>query len=185
MLSEKKKRSDLGLHIFLQNSWCPLKKKRSSLWFHLLFPYFSPKIRVFSKKKKWSSLPFALSFPYFCPKFRVFYKKKRSSLRIVLWTNICSRFKTVCAIFEGGLRRPPHLPHPISTTEYLGTLIVIPITVPSQKNLGRQWSFALILWCLPKSWFYSTLLDMKKKLSVILRWKTNLVLKSWWSQGVL
>ena len=26
MLSEKKKRSDLGLHIFLQNSWCPLKK---------------------------------------------------------------------------------------------------------------------------------------------------------------
>ena len=28
MLSEKKKRSDLGLHIFLRNSWCPLKKKK-------------------------------------------------------------------------------------------------------------------------------------------------------------
>ena len=29
----------------------PLKKKKSSLRFHLRFPYFSPKIMVFSKKK--------------------------------------------------------------------------------------------------------------------------------------
>ena len=37
MLSEKKKRSDLGLHIFLQKSRCSLKKKKkkSSLRFHL------------------------------------------------------------------------------------------------------------------------------------------------------
>ena len=80
MLSEKKKRSDLGLHIFLPKSRCSLKKKkkRSSLRFYLWFPYFSPKIKVFSKKKK------------------------RSSLRIVLWTNICSESKTICAVFEGG-----------------------------------------------------------------------------------
>ena len=35
MLSEKKKRSDLGLHIFLPKSRCSPKKKRSSLRFHL------------------------------------------------------------------------------------------------------------------------------------------------------
>ena len=36
VLSEKKKRSDLGLHIFLPKSRCSLKKKKtSSLRFHL------------------------------------------------------------------------------------------------------------------------------------------------------
>ena len=36
MLSEKKKRSDLGMHIFFPKSKCsPKKKKRSSLQFHL------------------------------------------------------------------------------------------------------------------------------------------------------
>ena len=39
---------------------CSLKKKRSSLRFHLWFPYFPPKIRMFSKKKKGSSLQFHL-----------------------------------------------------------------------------------------------------------------------------
>ena len=55
MLSEKKKWSDLGLHIFLPKSRCSLKKKkkkRSSLPFALSFPYFSLKIKVFSKKEK-------------------------------------------------------------------------------------------------------------------------------------
>ena len=52
----EKKRSDLGLHIFLPKSRCSLKEKKSSHPFALSFPYFRPKIRVFSKKKKRFSL---------------------------------------------------------------------------------------------------------------------------------
>ena len=48
----------------------------SSLRFYLRFPYFSPKIRMFSKKKR-SSLRFHLQFPYFSPKIRMFSKKKK------------------------------------------------------------------------------------------------------------
>ena len=40
------------------------------------FPYFCPKIIVFSKKKR-SSLGIAVNFPYFCPKIIVFSKKKK------------------------------------------------------------------------------------------------------------
>ena len=62
------------------------KKKRSSLRFHHWFPYFSPKIKVFSKKKKRSSLRFHPWFPYFSPKIKVFSKKKkRFSLRFHPW----------------------------------------------------------------------------------------------------
>ena len=63
MLSEKKKRSDLGLNIFLPKSSCSLKKKKKGLHFDFIsdFPIFLPKSRCSLKKKK-----------------------KRSSLRIVL-----------------------------------------------------------------------------------------------------
>ena len=101
-VASEKNRSDLGLHIFPQKSKCSLKKK---------------------KKKKRSSLQFRLSFPYFRPKIKLF-SKKWSSPRITLSTNICSGLKTVSTTFEGGppkkgggLRQLPHSPHPISTTD--------------------------------------------------------------------
>ena len=52
-VAEKKKRSDLGLHIFFRNSWCLLKKKKG-LHFHFLsvFPIFIPKSGCSLKKKK-------------------------------------------------------------------------------------------------------------------------------------
>ena len=52
MFSKKEKElwSRLSL-FFLPKSWWPLKK-RSSLWFHLWFRYFSPKIMVISTKKQ-------------------------------------------------------------------------------------------------------------------------------------
>ena len=58
MLSEKKKRSDLGLDIFLPKSKCSLKKKKKGLHFNFIsdFPLFLPKSRYPSKKKKRSSL---------------------------------------------------------------------------------------------------------------------------------
>ena len=80
MLSEKKKRYDLGLRIFLPKSRCSLKKKkRSSLRFQLSFPYFSPKIKVFSikkkKKKKGFHFDFISDFPIFLPKSKYSLKK--------------------------------------------------------------------------------------------------------------
>ena len=53
MLSEKKNRSDLGLHIFLPKSRCSLKKKKG-LYFDFIsdFPIFLPKSRCSPKKKK-------------------------------------------------------------------------------------------------------------------------------------
>ena len=97
MLSEKKKRSDLGLHIFLPKSRCSLKKK---------------------KKKKRSSLPFALSFPYFRTKIRVFSKKKKKGLHSESSSEQKSAAnpKLYVLFSRGGLRRLPHSPHPISTT---------------------------------------------------------------------
>ena len=137
MLSEKKKRSNLGLHVFLRNSWCPLKKKKDLHFdFIFYFPIFLPKSGS-SLKKKWSSLPFALSFPYFSPKIRVFSKKRKGLHSESFSEQTSAADSKLYVLFSrGSLRRPPHLPHPISTTEYLGTLIVIPIAVPSQKNLG-------------------------------------------------
>ena len=54
MLSEKKNRSDLGLHIFLPKSRCSLKKKKKGLHFDFIsdFPIFLPKSRCSPKKKK-------------------------------------------------------------------------------------------------------------------------------------
>ena len=55
MLSEKKKRSDLGLDIFLSKSKCSLKKKKKKglhLNFTSNFPIFLPKSRCSLKKKK-------------------------------------------------------------------------------------------------------------------------------------
>ena len=51
MLSEKKRRSDLGLHIFLWNLWCPLKKKGLHFDFASDFPIFLPKSGCSLKKK--------------------------------------------------------------------------------------------------------------------------------------
>ena len=112
MLSEKKKRSDLGLHIFLPKSRCSPKKKKKGLHFHLLsvFPILLPKSRCSLKKKKvfisissliflffssfaspnihyWSSLQTSLRFLIFRPKFTIFSKitqKNGSSSRIGL-----------------------------------------------------------------------------------------------------
>ena len=52
MLSEKKKRSDLGLDIFLPKSKCSLKKKGLHFNFISDFPLFLPKSRCSPKKKK-------------------------------------------------------------------------------------------------------------------------------------
>ena len=84
MLSEKKKRSDLGLDIFLPKSKCSLKKKKG-LHFNFTsnFPIFLPKSRCSLKKKKGLHFNFISDFPLFLPKSRYPPKKKRSSLRIV------------------------------------------------------------------------------------------------------
>ena len=100
MLSEKKKSFDLGLHISLQNSWYPLKKKVFTLISSPISLFF-PKIRVFSKKKK------------------VFIQN-----RSINSEQTSAGIETVCAICEGGLRRLPHLPHPISTTVCGGNRLV-------------------------------------------------------------
>ena len=55
----------------------------SSLRFHLRFPYFSPKIRMFSKKKKVFTLISSL-ISYFSPKIRVTSKKKKRSVNVFL-----------------------------------------------------------------------------------------------------
>ena len=82
LMLSKKKSFDFVLQFFLQKSWCSPKKKRFSIQFDLRFPYFAPKIKVFSKKKKKrkkkrSSLQFDLVFPYFPPKVKVFSKEKK------------------------------------------------------------------------------------------------------------
>ena len=96
MLSEKKKRSDLGLDIFLPKSKCSLKKKKK------VFTSISPLISLF-----------------FFQNEGVLQKKK-----VFTPNRPLSESKTVYAVFEGGppkkggLRRLPHSPHPISTTDY-------------------------------------------------------------------
>ena len=78
MLSEKKKRSDLGLHIFLPKSKCSLKKKKKGLHFNFIsnFPIFLPKSRC-SPKKKGLHFDFISVFPIFLPKSRRSLKKKK------------------------------------------------------------------------------------------------------------
>ena len=52
LMLPKKKSFDFGLHIFLRNSWCPLKKrKKKDLHFHLLSDLFLSQNQS-SKKKK-------------------------------------------------------------------------------------------------------------------------------------
>ena len=74
MLSEKKKRSDLGLHIFLPKSKCSLKKKKGL--------HFNGVLQ--KKKKKGLHFDFISDFPIFLPKSRCSPKKKKSSLRFHL-----------------------------------------------------------------------------------------------------
>ena len=78
MLSEKKKRSDLGLHIFLPKSRCSLKKK---------------------KKEK------------------VFTQNRPLNKHLQRIQNCMCCFRGGAPKKRGGLRRLPHLPHPISTTD--------------------------------------------------------------------
>ena len=78
MLSEKKKRSDLGLHIFLRKSRCSLKKKGLHFSFISDFPIFHPKSRCsLKKKKKGLHFDFIFDFPIFLPKSRYSLKKKK------------------------------------------------------------------------------------------------------------
>ena len=99
MLSEKKKRSDLGLHIFLRKSKCFPKKKKKGLPLNFIsdFPIFHPKSRCSPKKKglhseSSSDQTFAAN-----PKQYVLFSRGGPQKK-------------------GGLRRLPHSPHPISTT---------------------------------------------------------------------
>ena len=96
MLSEKKKRSDLGLHIFLRNSWCPLKKK--GLYFHLLsvFPIFVPKSGFSLKKKGLHSESFSEQTSAAHSKLYVLFSREAPK--------------------KGGLRQLPYSLHSISTT---------------------------------------------------------------------
>ena len=68
MLSEKKKRSDLGLHIFLPKSKCSLKKKKK-------------------KKKKGLHFDFISNFPIFLPKSRCSFKLSLNLLYL-LYTDV-------------------------------------------------------------------------------------------------
>ena len=140
MLSEKKKRSDLGLHIFLRNSWCPLKKKGLHFDFIFYFPIFLPKSGSSLKK---NGLHFHLLsvFPIFVPKSGCSLKKKGLHSESFSEQTSAADSKLYVLFSRGGLRQRPHLPHPRSTTEYLGTLIIISIAVPFQKNLGGAIKF--------------------------------------------
>ena len=75
MLSEKKKRSDLGLHIFLRNSWCPLKKKGLHFDFIFYFPIFLPKSGSSLKKMVFSSI--CSQFSLFLSQSQGVSKKKK------------------------------------------------------------------------------------------------------------
>ena len=87
MLSEKKKRSDLGLHIFLPKSGCSLKKKKYLHFnFNSDFPIFLPKSRSSPKKKRKKGLHFDFisDFPIFLPKLWCPPKKKKKKKRSLL-----------------------------------------------------------------------------------------------------
>ena len=103
MLSEKKKRFDFGLHIFLRNSWCPLKKKGLHFDFISDFLNFLPKPGCSLKKKGLNPESFSKQT-----------SAADSKLYVLFWRGAPK--------IEGGpqkkavLRRLPHLPRPISTT---------------------------------------------------------------------
>ena len=110
MLSEKKNRSDLGLHIFLPKSRCSLKKKKKGLHFDFIsdFPIFLPKSRRSLKKKK-----------------KVFTQNRPLNKHLQRIQNYICCFRGGALKIErgpqkkGGLRRLPHSPHPISTTGHV------------------------------------------------------------------
>ena len=120
MLSEKKKRSNLGLHIFLPKSKCSLKKKSLHFNFISNFPIFIPKSRCSLKKKKGLHFDFISDFPIFLPKSRRSLKKKKKGLHSESSSEQTSAAnpKLYMLFSRGGLRRLPHSPHPISTTAH-------------------------------------------------------------------
>ena len=90
MLSEKKKRSDLGLDIFLPKSKCSLKKKKR------VFTSISPLISLF-----------------FFQNQGVLQKKKKK--KVFAPNRPLSESKTVYAVFEGG---PPKKGGPEATASF-------------------------------------------------------------------
>ena len=105
MLFNKKKSFDLGFHFLLQNSWCTLKKKVFTSISSLISLLSSQNQGVLQTKKR-SLLSFDLRFPYFRPKIRVFSKKKKkkkASPRIVLY--ICSGLKLYVLFSRGGPKK--------------------------------------------------------------------------------
>ena len=93
------------------------KKKRFSLRFHLRFPYFSPKIRVFSKKKKKGlHFDFISDFSISLPKSGCSLKKKNKVLnQNRSLKKHLQRIQNCICCFRGGTA---HSPHPISTTAH-------------------------------------------------------------------
>ena len=110
--------------IFLPKSGCSPKKKKKGLHFDFIsdFPIFLPKSGCSLKKKKRSSLRFHLRFPYFSPKIRMFYKKKKKNV-FTLISSLISLFfsqkKVRKRIFEKYSRR--RVPHKITSRAMIGT----------------------------------------------------------------
>ena len=89
---------------FLSKCRCSLKKKRSSLQFHPQFPYFIPKMQVFSKKKKKGiHFDFIPNFLILFPKCRCSLKKKKKGLHfdsLILDFLFCSRNQTLSMLMQ-------------------------------------------------------------------------------------
>ena len=103
MLSEKKKRSDLGLDIFLPKSKCSLKKKKKGLHFNFIsdFPLFLPKSMLPKQTKNaffharsgneplsYKTVIYTLKFSVFrtewlCDALRDFKRRTRASRRTI------------------------------------------------------------------------------------------------------
>ena len=103
MLSEKKKRSDLGLHIFLPKSKCSLKKKKvfpsiSSL----ISLFFSQNQGVLPKKKKGLHFDFISDFLIFLPKSRRSLKKKKVFTPNRPLSKHLQRIQNCICCFRGG-----------------------------------------------------------------------------------
>ena len=103
MLSEKKNRSDLSLHIFLPKSKCSLKKKKKGFHFDFIsdFPIFLPKLRC-SLKKKGLHFDFISDFPIFLPKSRCSPKKKKVFTQNRPLNKHLQRIQNYICCFRGG-----------------------------------------------------------------------------------
>ena len=139
MLSEKKKRSDLGLDIFLPKSKCSLKKKKG-LHFNFTsnFPIFLPKSRCsLKKKKKVFTFNFISDFPLYLPKSRCSPKKKglhsKSSTERI--QNCICCFRGGALKIEGG---PQKKGGPEVTASFASPNIHHCIWPPFQKSLVRH-----------------------------------------------